>query len=175
MAHRSNPHDKPLIDALRAWHRWEHGDQVGAMHDAEAGVEVPEEMIEVFEAQELAATAYEAMEEAAEDFGYDSPEFERRAALWAEAIRRLAETLEGPDEEPAPAPAARPGKQQTAARAKAAGMARQHFSTGPALSPKASPAAAPGGVVTGGQSLGNGFTMGPIDMSNVRGFSPMGS
>ncbi len=101
-----NPHSQPLIDAFRAWHRWEHGDRVGALGEARQGIEVPEEWRDVFEAQADLVAAYENAEDAAEEHGHDSEEFQQAAELWTRAVTNLAEVMgqaqesEGEDEPP---------------------------------------------------------------------------
>jgi len=180
---RQNPHDQQLVDALRAWHRWEHGDQVGAMQEAAAGVDVPDEWRHVFEAQEVAATAWNHLNRCAQQYGYASPEFHEAAQMWSLSIQDLTAALQDPGEaEPEPAPARRRGggappsaAARNAAAQKAAGVSMQGFATQPAMSPTGNggPMSAGGTVLAGqGQDLGNGVVMGPVPIAGIHGLPP---
>lgn len=83
--------DMALIDALRAWHRYQHGDESGAMEDVEAGVDVPEEMAALLEAAMKAHEDFEVLTAVAEDYGHDSDVFDDAAAQYLSSLGVLCE------------------------------------------------------------------------------------
>jgi len=83
--------DMALINALRAWHRYQHGDESGAIEDVEAGVEVPEEMAALLEASMKAHEDFEVLTAVAEDYGHDSDMFDDAAAQYLSSLGDLCE------------------------------------------------------------------------------------
>lgn len=84
------PHDVDLVEALRRWHRIEHGGAPGT--GALVGA-VPADLADLFEAQSIACEAWATLPSLAEQYGDDSEEFEAGVSQWLEAARAMAKRL----------------------------------------------------------------------------------
>lgn len=84
------PHDVDLVEALRRWHRIEHG---GAPGSGALSGAVPANLSDLFEAQEIVCEAWATLPALAQQYGDDSEEFEAGVSQWLEAARAMASRL----------------------------------------------------------------------------------
>jgi hypothetical protein len=104
--------DERLLEALRTWHAVMHGERISPREVAVSGL--TENLADLFEAQDIVTQAWESCNEAREEFGEDSDEYDTCLATWLEAAKawraasKVAFADDAEDEEPEPAPVAAP-------------------------------------------------------------------
>jgi hypothetical protein len=182
-----------LIDALRAWHRFQHGDESGAMMDVENGVEVPEEMAALLAAAAVAHEDYEVLTAVAEDYGHDSDMFDDAATTYLSSLGKLCEAsaaMQPEEEEEAPPASAGvrrgPGQGRGAqgrpqgkggVAPKAAGMPRAAAVRAAAAANGVPAGGLRGGVPTGADGMPNPQEVlppagSPMDLGKISGLPP---